>query len=100
MCAFILQWSDTEYWKKAPKYEAAYLHKFCVLRQFAHREMTKVVVEALRKECQRRGIKYIRLHTDLDEKVIRKIYLNVGFKIVNIIDYDNGRSMALYEMNV
>lgn len=100
MCAFILQWSDTEYWKKAPKYEAAYLHKFCVLRQFAHREMTKVVVEALRKECQRRGIKYIRLDTDLDEKVIRKIYLNVGFKIVNIIDYDNGRSMALYEMNV
>ena len=36
VCAFILQWSDSEYWKNAPKYEAAYLHKFCVRREFAH----------------------------------------------------------------
>ncbi len=37
----ILQWSDSEYWKNAPEYEAVYLHKFCVRREFAHREMTK-----------------------------------------------------------
>ncbi len=36
----------------------------------------------------------------LDEKVVRKIYLNAGFKIVDIIDYDNGRSIALYELEV
>ena len=36
----------------------------------------------------------------LTKKVVRKIYLNAGFKIVDIIDYDNGRSMALYEMEV
>ena len=46
------------------------------------------------------GIKYIRLDTGLDEKVVRKIYLNAGFKIVDIIDFDNGRSMALYELEV
>ena len=46
------------------------------------------------------GIKYIRLDTVLDEKVVRKIYLKAGFKIVDIIDYDNGNSMALYEMEV
>lgn len=38
--------------------------------------------------------------TGLDEKAVRKIYLNAGFKIVDIIDYDNGRSIALYEMEV
>ena len=25
-CAFILQWSDWEYWPQAPEYEAGYLH--------------------------------------------------------------------------
>ena len=44
------------------------------------------------------AIKYIRLDTGLDEKVVRKIYLDAGFKIVNIIGYDNGNSMALYEL--
>lgn len=99
-CAFILQWEDSSYWPNAPKYEAAYLHKFCVRRKFAGMGMTKLVTEAIREECRKRGIRYIRLDTGLDEKVVRKIYLNAGFKIVNIIDYPNGRSMALYEMEV
>ena len=99
-CAFILQWTDADYWPNAPKYEAAYLHKFCVRRAFAGMGMTKLVVDAIKEECRRRGIRYIRLDTGLDEKVVRKIYLKAGFKIVDIIDYPNGRSMALYEMEV
>ncbi|MBP3593487.1 MAG: hypothetical protein J6J44_03085 [Lachnospiraceae bacterium] len=43
---------------------------------------------------------YVRLDTGLDEKVVRKIYLNAGLKIVDIIDYDNGRSVALFELEV
>ena len=62
--------------------------------------MTKSVVEAIRKECKNKGIRYIRLDTGLDEKVVRKIYLKAGFKIVDIIDYDNGNSLALYELEV
>ena len=99
-CAFILQWSDADYWPNAPKFEAAYLHKFCVRRAFAGMGMTKLVVDAIKEECRKRGVRYIRLDTGLDEKVVRKIYLNAGFKIVDIIDYPNGRSMALYEMEV
>lgn len=99
-CAFILQWTDADYWPNAPKYEAAYLHKFCVRRAFAGIGMTKLVVDAIKEECRKRGVRYIRLDTGLDEKVVRKIYLNAGFKIVDIIDYPNGRSMALYEMEV
>ena len=98
VCAFILQWKDSQYWKNVPEYEAAYLHKFVVRRAFAHRNMTQSVVEAIKQECYKRGIKYIRLDTGLDEKEVRKIYLNAGFKIVDIIDYPNGRSMALYEL--
>lgn len=100
VCAFILQWTDSAYWPDAPKYEAAYLHKFCVRRKFSGMNMTKLVVDAIKEECRKRGIRYIRLDTALDEMRIRKIYLNAGFKIVDIIDYPNGRSMALYELEV
>ncbi len=99
-CAFILQNSDTTYWGDRPLNEAVYLHKLCVKREFAHREMTKVVVEAIKSECRNNGVRYIRLDTGLDEKVVRKIYLRAGFKIVDIIDYNNGKSMALYELEV
>ena len=43
---------------------------------------------------------YVRLDTGPDEKVVRKIYLNAGLKIVDIIDYDNGRSVAVFELEV
>ena len=99
-CAFILQWADDNYWPNAPKYEAAYLHKFCVRRKFAGMGMTKLATEAIHAECRNCGIRYIRLDTGLDEKVVRKIYLSAGYKIVDILDYPNGRSMALYELEV
>ena len=99
-CAFILQWADSDYWPDAPEYEAAYLHKFCVRRKFAGRGMTELVTDAVRAECRRRGIRYIRLDTALDEKAVSKIYLKAGYKIVDIIDYPNGRSTALYETEV
>lgn len=76
------------------------MHKLCVKRKVAHQGMTKAVIDAIRKECKKKNVKNIRLDTGLDEKVVRKIYLNVGFKLVNIIDYDNGKSLALYELEV
>lgn len=99
-CAFILQNKDTEYWNDENNNDAVYIHKLCVRREFAHRQMTKAVIEALKIECKERKIKYIRLDTRLDEKIVRKIYLRAGFKIVDIIDYDNGNSIALYEIEV
>ncbi len=99
-CAFILQNSNAAYWGNRPPDEAVYLHKLCVRREFAHREMTKSIVEAIRAECRKNGVAYIRLDTGLDEKIVRKIYLRTGFKIVDIIDYNNGNSLALYEMEV
>lgn len=99
-CGFILQWTDSEYWPGTPKNDAAYLHKLCVRRKFAGMGMTKRVVDAIKGECRKRGIRRIRLDTGLDEKTARKIYLNAGFKIVDIIDHPNGRATALYELEV
>lgn len=99
-CAFLLQQRDSEYWPGAPEGEAVYLHKFCVRREFAGRGMTGLLTEAVRELCRQKGIRYIRLDTALDEKEVRRIYLNAGFRIVKVIDHPNGRSTALYEMDV
>ena len=80
--------------------KAAYLHKFRVRRKFAGTGMTKPATEAIRAERRNRGVRYIRLDTGLEEKVVRKIYLSAGYKIVDILDYPNGRSLALYELEV
>lgn len=99
-CAFILQWSDREYWPRAPKYEAGYLHKLCVRREFAHQGMTVRVVEALKAECRRQGAKYLRLDTGYEETAVRDIYLVAGFQIVKTLEQDGKPVMLLYEMKL
>lgn len=99
-CAFILQWSDRAYWPNAPKFEAGYLHKLCVRREFAHRGMTARVVEAVKAECARNGAKYLRLDTGYDEPAVRDIYLSAGFEIVRTLERDGRPVMLLYELKL
>lgn len=99
-CAFILQWSDREYWPESPEFEAGYLHKLCVCREFAHQSMTARVVEALKVECRRHGAKYLRLDTGYNEPVVRDIYLNAGFRIVKTLEKNGKPVMLLYEMEL
>ena len=47
-CELILQRSDSAYWKDSSKVQAVYIHKLCVKREYAHRNMTRLVVEAIR----------------------------------------------------
>lgn len=99
-CAFLLQWSDREYWPEAPPGEAGYLHKLCVRREFAHRGMAARVVEALREVCRERGARFLRLDTGCDEPVVRDIYLAAGFRIVKTLERDGRPVMLLYELEV
>lgn len=100
VCSFILQWKDSVFWPEAPEKEAAYLHKFCVRREFAHQDMTKKVIEAIKQECRSRGVRYIRLDTGWNNEKVKKIYLDAGFQIVKKIILNQGKEMALFEMAV
>lgn len=99
-CAFILQWSDREWWPDAPPFEAAYLHKLCVRRRFAHQGMTAQVVEAVRAECAQRGARFLRLDTGAEEHTVRDIYLSAGFEIVKTIEHNGRPVMLLYELKL
>ncbi|HEY8421801.1 MAG TPA: GNAT family N-acetyltransferase [Thermoclostridium sp.] len=96
-CSFILQWRDSEWWPDAEEYEAAYLHKLCVRRKFAHQGMTRRVISCIKEICRAKGIKYIRLDTGINEEAVKKIYIDAGFRIVKVIDECG---MALYELEV
>lgn len=98
VCSFILQWQDNEWWENSPRYEAAYLHKLCVRRTYAHMKMTCKVIECIKEECKKYDVNCIRLDTANDEEVVKQIYLNLGFKIVKLIKLDNEKAMALYEL--
>ncbi len=98
-CAFILQWSDREWWPEAEPFEAGYLHKLCVRRKFAHQGMTAQVVEAVKEECARRGVARLRLDTGAEEAVVRDIYLAAGFEVVKTIAQNGRPVMLLYELN-
>lgn len=97
-CAFILQWSDREWWPQAGPFEAGYLHKLCVRRQFAHRGMTARVVQAVKTECARRGVRRLRLDTGAEETAVRDIYLAAGFEIAGTVEKDGRPVMLLYEL--
>ena len=99
-CGFILQWSDREYWPDAPPGEAAYLHKLCVCREFAHQNMTGQVIERVKEECARWGARFIRLDTGADEPAVRDIYLRAGFEIVKTLEHNGSPVMLLYELKL
>ena len=99
-CAFILQWQDREYWADALPGEAAYLHKLCVCREFAHQNMTGQVIEQIKEECTRQGVRLIRLDTGADESVVRDIYLRTGFEIVKTLEHNGRPTMLLYELKL
>lgn len=99
-CAFILQWSDREWWPQAAPFEAGYLHKLCVRRKFAHRGMAAQVVEAVKEECARRGVSRLRLDTGAEEAAVGAIYLAAGFEVVKTIEKDGRPVMLLYELRI
>ncbi|MDF2543253.1 MAG: hypothetical protein K0S47_2971 [Herbinix sp.] len=74
-CATILQWVDNNWWPNAKMYDACYIHKLCVRREFAGRGIPALLIEAIKLECRKRNTRYIRLDTGWDEEVVKRIYL-------------------------
>nr|WP_307990541.1 GNAT family N-acetyltransferase [uncultured Niameybacter sp.] len=94
----ILQWSDKEWWPNAPLNEAGYIHKLCVRRDFASKGIPLKMIEYAKKECGKKGVKYLRLDTGWDEEKMKQIYISLGFEIIKKIELKNGKAMALYQL--
>jgi ribosomal protein S18 acetylase RimI-like enzyme len=99
-CTFILQWSDSTWWPDAVKYEAAYIHKLCVRREFSGMGLVQKCLDYISQECKKKGAKYIRLDTGWDESKMKEIYTNLGFKVVEKVKLKNKKEMALFEYEI
>lgn len=99
-CTMILQWVDPEFWPDAPPNEAGYIHKLCVRRDYAGKQLSAKMVEYAKEQCRIRGAKYLRLDTGWDEEKMKEIYTGLGFEIVKKLEFKNGKAMALYELKI
>jgi len=96
----ILQWQDRLWWPDAPKYQAAYIHKLCVRRDFAGQGLPGACLDYAVKACKSQGAEYVRLDTGWDEERMKVLYTSLGFEIVEKLERQKGKAMALYEYKI
>jgi ribosomal protein S18 acetylase RimI-like enzyme len=99
-CCMILQWEDTFFWPNAKKYEAGYVHKLCVRRDYADQGLSGKLVEFAIEECKKRKIKYLRLDTGWNKTKLCNLYKSLGFELVDKFLLDDGGEFALFEMKI
>ena len=95
-CCMILQWIDPLFWPEAPEYEAGYVHKLCVKREFAGMNLSAKMIAFAAEECRLRNVPYLRLDTGLYKQKLCSIYENLGFTKVGETTNHRGE-FALYE---
>jgi len=98
-CCMILQWYDPLFWPDLMEFEAGYIHKLCVKREFAGLRLSENMVESAVKECHKRNVPYLRLDTGLHKKVLCNLYESLGFTKVGETTNYRGE-FALYETKI
>lgn len=97
--AMILQWHDKLFWPYANDNEAGYVHKLCVVRQYAGIGISDKMIDFAKEECRRRGIKYLRLDTGWNRLKLCHHYEKLGFIKVRKITLES-KDYALYQMGI
>jgi GNAT superfamily N-acetyltransferase len=93
--AMILQWVDPVFWPDARPDEAGYVHKLCVDRRYAGRDLSRKMLAYAKSACATRGVRLLRLDTDATRPVLRSLYERNGFALVGL--FDGAKRYCLYE---
>jgi ribosomal protein S18 acetylase RimI-like enzyme len=99
IASMILQWHDPELWPNIKPFESGFIHKLCVSREYAGKEISREMILFAELECKNRGIKILRLDCAGDRQKLCNFYESYGFIKVdrkNIGIYD----IAFYEKNI
>ena len=73
-----------------------YIHWLCVTRQYAGRGLPKLIIDFAEQEARAKGIHLLRVDTNAQEMNLRKIYENLGFKLISI-EKEDYRQTAFYQ---
>ncbi len=99
VAGMILQWSDPIFWPSAKPYESGYIHKLCVSRKYAGRNISKNMIDYAIEKCKSNQVKYLRLDTGSDNTKLRELYERNGFVLIDFLE-TNARKYCLYELQV
>lgn len=97
--SMILQWRDPEFWPEVKENESGFIHKLCVRRDFAGRNLSTRMVGYAVSESKKKLIEYVRLDTDFANPRLCSLYEGMGFVKAGR-KHGNGRDYALYELPV
>ena len=75
---------------------ALYIHWLCVNRQYAGRGLPKIIIDFAEQQAISKGMHLLRVDTNAQEMNLRKIYENLGFKLMAIKQEDY-RQTAFYQ---
>jgi ribosomal protein S18 acetylase RimI-like enzyme len=78
---------------------ALYIHWLCVHRKFAGMGLPQMIIDFAAKKAQEKKIRLLRADTNAGEAKLRKIYEDLGFKLLAIIKEDY-RQTALYQKRI
>jgi len=78
---------------------ALYIHWLCVHRQFAGMGLPKAMVDFATQLAKERNIKLLRADTNAKEMQLRKIYENLGFRLVGV-EQEDYRKTAFYQKKI
>ncbi len=73
------QYEDQQFWPDVTVGEAAYLHRFAVLRKFSGGEMSAALLDWAVERATREGKKYLRLDCDSNRPKLKAVYEMYGF---------------------
>lgn len=79
--------------------EALYIHWLCVHRDFRGKNMSKVMVDFAEKLAKEKGVELLRADTSADQMKLRKIYEDLGFRLV-AVEQEDYRKTAFYQKRV
>ena len=63
---------------------ALYIHWLCVDRQFAGMNLPEAMMNFSHEEAKKRNLPLLRLDTETDKPILRKLYENLGFTLMGI----------------
>lgn len=101
--AAVLQLSqNAQDWQSVDKgkpQKALYIHWLCVHRDFRGKNMSKVMVDFSEQLAKDKGAGLLRADTNAKETKLRKIYEDLGFRLVEI-EQEDYRKTAFYQKRV
>ena len=78
--------------------EVAYVYGVSTVPKFERNGYARILLEYVMKNLKEIGIKKIELTVDMDNFTAKKIYENLGFKIVENLDNEYGDNIERYLM--